>query len=90
MKHLTYDLELSIVEHEGTIYLGMISDIYDDHKNLRNIFTKLVLSIWHHRWFGIDQDYDLEKCYHLGKKKLLLMPLAKERLAKKIWRTPWT
>ena len=45
MEHLTYDLELSIVEHGGTIYLGMISDIYEDHKNLRNIFTKLVLSI---------------------------------------------
>ena len=78
------------MEHGGTIYLGMISDIYKDHKNLRNIFTKLVLSIRDHRWFGIDQDYDLEKCYHLGKKKSLPMPLAKERLAKKIWTTPRT
>ena len=41
MEHLTYDLELSIMEHGGTIYLGMISDIYEDHKNLRNIFTKV-------------------------------------------------
>ena len=45
MELLMYDLELSIVEHGDTIYLGMISDIYEDHKNLRNIFTKLVLSI---------------------------------------------
>ena len=41
MEHLTYDLELSIVEHGGTIYLGMIRDICEDHKNLRNIFTKV-------------------------------------------------
>ena len=27
MEHLTYDLELSIVEHGGTIYLGIKSDI---------------------------------------------------------------
>ena len=27
MEHLTYDLELSIVEHGGTIYLGITSDI---------------------------------------------------------------
>ena len=26
-EHLTYDLELSIVEHGDTIYLGMTSDI---------------------------------------------------------------
>ena len=90
MEHLTYDLELSIMEHGGTIYLGMISDIYEDHKNLRNIFTKLVLSIWHHRWFGIDQDYDLEKCYHLEKQKSLSMSLARESYAKKIRTTPWT
>ena len=90
MKHLTYDLELSIMEHGGTIYLGMISDIYKDHKNLRNIFTKLVLSIRDHRWFGIDQDFDLEKCYHLEKQKSLSMSLARESYAKKIRTTPWT
>ena len=27
MEHLMYDLELSIVEHGGTIYLGITSDI---------------------------------------------------------------
>ena len=90
MEHMMYDLELSIMEHGGTIYLGMISDIYEDHKNLRNIFTKLVLSIWHHRWFGIDQDYDLEKCYHLEKQKSLSMSLARESYAKKIRTTSWT
>jgi len=27
MEHLTYDLELPIVKHGGTIYLGITSDI---------------------------------------------------------------
>ena len=27
MEHLKYDLELSIVKHESTIYLGITSDI---------------------------------------------------------------
>jgi len=37
-----WDLELSIVEHSGIIYLDMKSDIYVNHKNLRDIFSKLV------------------------------------------------
>ena len=37
-----WDLELSIVEHSGIIYLDMKSDIYVNHKNIRDIFSKLV------------------------------------------------
>ena len=35
-------------------------------------------------------DYDLEKCYHLGKQKSWLMPLAMENHAKKVRVTPRT
>ena len=38
-----YDLELSIMEHSGIIYLDMKSDIYVNHKkNLKDILNKLV------------------------------------------------
>ena len=30
------------MEHSGIIYLDMKSDIYVNHKNLRDIFSKLV------------------------------------------------
>ena len=38
-----YDLELSIMEHGGNIYLDMKSDIKVGHKkNLKDILNKLV------------------------------------------------
>jgi hypothetical protein len=42
----------------------------------------LVLSLCYPRWNEIA--YDLEKCYHLEKQKLRLMPLAMENCAKKV------
>ena len=45
MEHRKYDLELSIVKHGSTIYLGITSDIQEGHKNLQDIFTKMVLSL---------------------------------------------
>ena len=49
-------LELSIMEHGSNIFL----EVKVGHKNLQDIFTKLVLSLWYPRWNEID--YDLEKC----------------------------
>ena len=59
-----------------------------DHKNLQDIFINLVLSLCYPRWNEID--YDLEKCYHLGKQKSWSMPLATENHAKKVQVTPRT
>ena len=57
------------VEHGSTIFLDIKKYIKNvikvGHKNLRKIFTKLILSCWHHHWFGIEQGYDFKKCYHL-------------------------
>ena len=48
----------------------------------------MVLSLCYPRWNEID--YDLEKCYHLGKQKSWSMPLATENHAKKVRVTPRT
>ena len=50
MEHLTYYVELSIIKLGGTIYLGITSDIQVDHKNLKDLFTKMVLSLGHQCW----------------------------------------
>ena len=48
----------------------------------------MVLSLCYPRWNEID--YDLEKCYHLGKQKSWSMPLATEDYVKKVRVTPRT
>ena len=75
LNYLTCYLDLSIVKH------GSKSDIQEDHKNIQDIFTKLVLSLCYPRWNEIG--YDLEQCYHLEKKSQP-MPLATKNCAKKV------
>ena len=88
LNYLTCYLELSIVKHGSTIFLGSKSDIWEDHKNLQDIFTRLVLSLSYPHCNEID--YDLEKCYHLEKQKSWPMLLAMESCAKKVRVTPRT
>ena len=88
MEHLTYDLEVIYCEARKYYLFGSKGDISEGHKNLQDIFTKLVLSLCYPRWN--ETGYDLEKYYHLEKQKSRPMPLAMENCAKKVQVTPRT
>ena len=72
------------MEHGSNIFL----EVKVGHKNLQDIFTKLVLSLCYPCWNEID--YDLEKCYHLEKQRSWPMTLVTENCAKKVRVTPRT
>ena len=65
MEYLTYDLEVIYCESWKYYLFGSKGDISEGHKNLQDIFTKLVLILWYPRWNDIV--YDLKKWYHLEK-----------------------
>jgi hypothetical protein len=58
-------VEVSIVEHGDTAFLGLRSDICVERKNLKGIFRKLDLSE--------SRVMAGKKCYHLKEKKPLRM-----------------
>ena len=61
LDHLTHDVEVSIVEHGDTAFLGLRSDICVERKNLKGIFRKLDLSWSHCRWIWVNQELWQEK-----------------------------
>jgi hypothetical protein len=70
-----HDLELAAVVHALKIWrhyiIGSKCQIYNDHKNLKYIFTQKDLNLRQRRWLELIKDYDLEIHYHPGKANLV-------------------
>jgi hypothetical protein len=58
--------------------MGIKSQVYTDHKNLKYIVTQKDLNLRQHRWFELIKDYDLEIHYHPGKANLVADALSRK------------
>jgi hypothetical protein len=82
LNYPTHDLELAAVVHALKIWrhyiMGIKSQVYTDHKNLKYIVTQKDLNLRQHRWFELIKDYDLEIHYHPGKANLVVDALSRK------------
>jgi hypothetical protein len=67
----TQDPELAVVVHALKIWrhylIGHRCKIYNDHKNLKDIFTQTDLNLSQHKYLELIKDYDIKINYHPGK-----------------------
>jgi hypothetical protein len=79
----THDLELGLVVHALKIWrhylIGHRCKIYNDHKNLKYIFTQDDLNLRQHRWLELIKDYDLRINYHPGKTNVVADALSRKK-----------
>jgi hypothetical protein len=82
LNYPTHDLELAAVVHALKIWrhyiIGTKSQIYNDHKNLKYIFTQKDINLRQRRWLELIKDYDLEIHYHPGKANLVADTLSRK------------
>jgi hypothetical protein len=79
----THDLELAAVVHALKIWMhyliGHRSDIYNDHKSLKSIFTQNDLNLRQCCWLDLIKDYDLGINYHPGKANVVADALSRKK-----------
>jgi hypothetical protein len=66
----------------------MKSDIIKDHKNPKNVYTKMNMSSRHHCWFRVDQELWHGSMLSFGEAKVVADAPSIKIYAKKIWTTP--
>jgi hypothetical protein len=85
LNYPTHDLELAAVVHALKIWrhylIGHKSEIYTDHKSLKDIFTQSDLNLRQRRWLELIKDYDLEVHYHPGKANVIADALSRKSYA---------
>jgi hypothetical protein len=78
----THDLELAAVIHALKIWrhhlMSAKSNIYNDHKSLKYIFTQADLNMRQRRWLELIKDYDLEVHYHPSKANVVADALSRK------------
>jgi lipopolysaccharide biosynthesis glycosyltransferase len=79
----THDLKLVAVVHALKIWrhylIGHRCEIYNDHKNLKYIFTQTDLNLRQCRWLELIKDYDVGINYHLGKANVIANALSHKK-----------
>jgi hypothetical protein len=78
-----YDLELAAVVNDLKIWrhylIGHQCEIYNDHNNLKYIFTQTDLNLRQRRWLEWIKDYDVGINYHPGKANVVADTLSHKK-----------
>jgi hypothetical protein len=78
----THGLELASVVHTLKIWrhylLGIVCNIFTDHKSLKYIFTQPDLNMRQRRWLELIKDYNLQVHYYPGKANVVADALSRK------------